>query len=182
MEIIVKAKLKGLIPLGLFAVLAVFLAIGLTRDPSKLPSELIDRPFPAFDMATLSGEPISRDDLIGEVALVNVFGSWCVACLVEHPILMELSRGFEVKLIGVNWRDSQTDAEFWLSRHGNPYDPIIYDEESNLAIDLGVTGAPETFLIDKAGQIRYKHIGPITADVWQETLRPLINSLNAETL
>jgi cytochrome c biogenesis protein CcmG/thiol:disulfide interchange protein DsbE len=182
MEIIVNAKLKGLIPLGLFAVLAVFLAIGLTRDPSKLPSELIDRPFPAFDMATLSGEPISRDDLIDEVALVNVFGSWCVACLVEHPILMELSQGSEVKLIGVNWRDSRTDAEFWLSRHGNPYDPIIYDEESHLAIDLGVTGAPETFLIDKVGQIRYKHIGPITADVWQDTLRPLINSLNAETL
>jgi len=178
----VNAKLKGLIPLGLFAGLAIFLAIGLTRDPSKLPSELIDRPFPAFEMTTLSGDLITRGDLIGEAALVNVFGSWCVACLVEHPVLMELSRGDEVKLIGVNWRDSREAANIWLDRHGNPYDPIIFDASSTLAIDLGVTGAPETFIIDKAGQIRYKHVGPITADVWEETLRPLINSLNAETL
>lgn len=176
------SRLKGLIPLALFAGLAVFLAIGLTRDPSKLPSELIDRPLPTFEMQTLSGEPIVTADLVGEVALLNVFGSWCVACLVEHPLLMELSARGAVKLIGVNWRDTRPNAERWLSRYGNPYDPIIFDSDSLLAIDLGVTGAPETFIVDKKGRIRYKHTGPITDDVWTETLRPLINTLNAETL
>lgn len=173
--------LKGLIPLALFAVLAVFLAIGLTRDPSKLPSELIDRPLPTFAMETLSGEPISSTDLLGEVAMLNVFGSWCVACLVEHPLMMELSERGAVKIIGVNWRDTKDNANRWLTRYGDPYDPIIFDSDSHLVIDLGVTGAPETFILDRDGRIRYKHTGPITEDIWTDTLRPLINTLNAET-
>lgn len=173
--------LKGLIPLALFAVLAIFLAIGLTRDPSQLPSELIDRPLPTFEMQTLSGEPVVTADLVGEVALLNVFGSWCVACLVEHPLMMELSESGVVKIIGVNWRDTKANAERWLTRYGNPYDPIIFDADSHLAIDLGVTGAPETFVLDRKGRIRYKHTGPITDDVWTDSLRPLINTLNAET-
>lgn len=173
--------LKGLIPLALFAVLAVFLAIGLTRDPSKLPSELIDRPLPTFEMQTLSGDPIASTDLVGDVAMLNVFGSWCVACLVEHPLMMGLSERGEVKIIGVNWRDTKDNANRWLTRYGNPYDPIIFDADSHLAIDLGVTGAPETFILDRDGRIRYKHTGPITEDIWTETLRPLINTLNAET-
>lgn len=173
--------LKGLIPLALFAVLAIFLAIGLTRDPSKLPSELIDRPLPTFEMQTLSGEPIVTADLVGEVALLNVFGSWCVACLVEHPLLMDLSDRGAVKVIGVNWRDTIVNAERWLTRYGNPYDAIIFDADSHLAIDLGVTGAPETFVLDQKGRIRYKHTGPVTDEVWIDSLRPLINTLNAET-
>jgi cytochrome c biogenesis protein CcmG/thiol:disulfide interchange protein DsbE len=173
--------MKGLIPLALFAVLGVFLAIGLTRDPSKLPSELIDRPLPSFEMETLSGEPIVTADLVGEVALLNVFGSWCVACLTEHPLLMELSEGDAVKIVGVNWRDTRVKANRWLGRYGNPYGTIIFDADSLLAIDLGVTGAPETFVVDRKGQIRYKHTGPITPDIWTDSLRPLINSLNAET-
>lgn len=175
------SKLKGLIPLALFAVLAIFLAIGLTRDPSKLPSELINRPLPTFDMQTLSGEPIKTEDLVGEVALLNVFGSWCVACLTEHPLLMDLAEQDAVKIIGVNWRDTKIKANRWLTRYGNPYDPIIFDADSLLAIDLGVTGAPETFVVDKKGQIRFKHTGPVTQDVWADSLRPLINTLNAET-
>ena len=173
--------LKGLIPLALFAVLAIFLAIGLTRDPSKLPSELIDRPLPTFEMETLSGEPIASADLVGEVAMLNVFGSWCVACLVEHPLMMELTARGAVKIIGVNWRDTKDNADRWLARHGDPYETIIFDADSRLAIDLGVTGAPETFILDRDGRIRYKHTGPITQDIWDETLRPLINTLNAET-
>lgn len=173
--------LKGLIPLALFAVLAIFLAIGLTRDPSKLPSELIDRPLPTFEMETLSGEPIASADLVGEVAMLNVFGSWCVACLVEHPLMMELTARGAVKIIGVNWRDTKDNADRWLARHGDPYETIVFDADSRLAIDLGVTGAPETFIIDRKGRIRYKHTGPITEDIWDETLRPLINTLNAET-
>jgi len=173
--------LKGLIPLALFAVLAIFLAIGLTRDPSKLPSELIDRPLPTFEMETLSGEPIASADLVGEVAMLNVFGSWCVACLVEHPLMMELTARGAVKIIGVNWRDTKDNADRWLARHGDPYETIIFDADSRLVIDLGVTGAPETFILDRDGRIRYKHTGPITQDIWDETLRPLINTLNAET-
>lgn len=175
------SKLKGLIPLALFAVLAIFLAIGLTRDPSKLPSELINRPLPTFDMQTLSGEPIKTENLVGEVALLNVFGSWCVACLTEHPLLMDLAEQDAVKIIGVNWRDTKIKANRWLTRYGNPYDSIIFDADSLLAIDLGVTGAPETFVVDKKGQIRFKHTGPVTQDVWADSLRPLINTLNAET-
>lgn len=173
--------LKGLIPLALFAVMGVFLAIGLTRDPSTLPSELINRPLPTFEMETLSGAPVVTEDLVGEVALLNVFGSWCVACLTEHPLLMALSERGDVKIVGVNWRDTRVKAERWLTRYGNPYETIIFDADSLLAIDLGVTGAPETFVVDRKGQIRYKHTGPVTEDVWTDSLRPLINTLNAET-
>lgn len=173
--------LKALLPLALFAGLAVFLAVGLTRDPSELPSELIDRPMPDFALTTLDGEPISQDDLVGEVALVNVFGSWCVACLAEHPIFMELSKDPDFNLIGINWRDTRDKARDWLARHGDPYDEIIFLEDSRLIIDLGVTGAPETFVIDAKGHIRYKHIGIVTQDDWDKTLSPLLNSLRAET-
>ena len=174
--------LKALLPLGLFAGLAIFLAIGLTRDPSELPSELIDRPFPDFEMTTLSDDPVSRADILGEAALVNVFGSWCVACLSEHPLFMELSSDPDVAIIGINWRDTHQKAETWLQRYGNPYDLIIFDPASKLAIDLGVTGAPETFVIDPAGRIRYKHTGVITQRDWTNTLQPLLRSLNAENL
>lgn len=174
--------LKSLIPLAIFAGLAIFFAIGLTRDPTQLPSELIDRPLPEFEMMTLSGEAVTHDKLLGEPALLNVFGSWCVACLIEHPLFMELTEDPDFKLVGVNWRDTREDANRWLTRHGDPYDLILFDPESRLAIDLGVTGAPETFVLDAKGQIRYKHTGPISADDWANTLRPLIQSLRAETL
>lgn len=174
--------LKSLIPLAIFAGLAIFFAIGLTRDPTQLPSELIDRPLPEFEMTTLSGEAVTHDKLLGEPSLLNVFGSWCVACLIEHPLFMELTEDPDFKLVGVNWRDTREDANRWLTRHGDPYDLILFDPESRLAIDLGVTGAPETFVLDAKGQIRYKHTGPVSADDWANTLRPLIQSLRAETL
>ena len=177
----VSSLLKGLIPLALFAGLAIFLAIGLTRDPSILPSELIDRPLPEFEVETLAGATVTTDDLKGEVALLNVFGSWCVACLAEHPLFMELDAQPDFILIGVNWRDTREKANQWLARHGDPYDQILFDPDSRLAIDLGVTGAPETFVIDATGNIRYKHTGIVTQDVWENRLRPLMQDLRAES-
>lgn len=172
-------NLKALIPLGMFLVLAVFLAFGLTRDPSKLPSELIDRPFPNFELTTLyDAEEILTDDIMkGQVSLVNIFGSWCVACVQEHPNLMYLSKRENVRLIGVDWRDTRENAQRWLDKYDDPYNIILFDDTSQLAIDLGVTGAPETFVVDKAGNIRYKHVGIITKDVWEQTLRPLVREL-----
>ncbi|WP_298913970.1 DsbE family thiol:disulfide interchange protein [uncultured Algimonas sp.] len=170
-----------MIPLLVFAGLGVFFAIGLTRDPTILPSELIDRPLPDFEIETLSGNIVTTDDLLGEVALVNVFGSWCVACLTEHPLFMELAARPDVRMIGVNWRDTREKAERWLRRHGDPYDLILFDPDSHLAIDLGVTGAPETFVIDAAGRIRYKHTGVVTQQVWEDRLEPLMHDLRAET-
>lgn len=177
----VSSLLKGLIPLALFASLAVFFGIGLTRDPSILPSELIDRPLPEFEVETLSGQTVTTADLEGEVALLNVFGSWCVACLAEHPLFMELDAQPDFVLIGVNWRDTREKANEWLARHGDPYDLILFDPDSRLAIDLGVTGAPETFVIDASGNIRYKHTGIVTQDVWDNRLKPLMQDLRAES-
>jgi cytochrome c biogenesis protein CcmG, thiol:disulfide interchange protein DsbE len=170
-----------LLPISVFAVLVIFLAIGLTRNPNTIPTEMIDRPVPEFALPDLRGPAmITQDDLIGEVALVNVFGSWCVACLLEHPTLMDLSADGIVRIVGINWRDDQADALAWLARHGDPYDAIIYDADSQLVIEMGVTGAPETFVIDAEGRIRYKQIGPITPEVWRDTIRPVLDAILVE--
>lgn len=170
------------IPAGAFVLLVIFLGIGLTRDPSVIPTEMIDRELPAFELPELRDEAamITHEDLTGEVALVNVFGSWCVACLQEHPTLMTLNRDDTIRIVGVNWRDTREDALRWLARHGDPYDTIIFDQLSDLAIEIGVTGAPETFVIDRAGRVRYKQIGPITPDVWRETIRPVLDAIALE--
>ena len=169
------------LPIVLFAALGVLLAYGLTRsDPEALPSQMIDRPVPEFSLPQLHAPAltVTQDDLRGEVALLNVFGSWCVACVVEHPVLMEA--GEEVRLVGVNWRDTRPKAKAWLARYEDPYDLIVFDENSRLAIELGVSGAPETFVVDAQGRIRYKHTGPISEDDWARTLRPLVQRLRAE--
>lgn len=171
-----------LVPVALFFVLVVFLAIGLTRDPSVIPTEMIDREMPEFELPELreDGILVTEDDLVGEIALVNVFGSWCVACLQEHPTLMHLARDDTVTIVGVNWRDERDDALAWLDKHGDPYDTIVFDAESDLVIEIGVTGAPETFVLDPTGRIRYKQIGPITEDVWTDTILPVINAIEQE--
>lgn len=175
-------KLSRLLPVGLFGVLVIFLAIGLTRDPSVIPTEMIDREMPAFELTELRDEAVtvSQADLVGEVTLVNVFGSWCVACLQEHPTLMELSRDGTVRIVGINWRDDREEALAWLVKHGDPYDAIVFDAESELVIEIGVTGAPETFVLDPSGRIRYKQIGPITPEVWSKTIRPVIDAIESE--
>lgn len=172
-----------IVPVGVFLVLVVFMAIGLTRDPSVIPTEMIDREMPQFELPELYApeEMIKTEDLIGETTLVNVFGSWCVACLQEHPTLMRLAREGTVRIVGVNWRDDRGDALAWLEKHGDPYARIVFDAQSDLVIEMGVTGAPETFVVDPSGRIRYKQIGPITPDVWENTIRPVIEAIAAET-
>ena len=177
-------KLSHLLPVGLFGVLVIFLAIGLTRDPSVIPTEMIDREMPVFELTELRDEAVtvSQDDLVGEVTLVNVFGSWCVACLQEHPTLMELSRDDTVRIVGINWRDDREEALAWLAKHGDPYESIVFDAESELVIEIGVTGAPETFVLDPSGRIRYKQIGPVTPEVWTKTIRPVIDAIERESV
>ncbi|HFB54764.1 MAG TPA: DsbE family thiol:disulfide interchange protein [Hellea balneolensis] len=170
-------------PLFIFFGLGIALAISLTKDPRKLPSQLIDRPFPEFRLPDLNApdKMIGNEVLHGRVSLVNVFGSWCVACDAEHPMLVRMARNEGVFIIGVDWRDTVVKANRWLAERGNPYAQIVFDADSKLAIDLGVTGAPESFLVDKKGQIRYKVVGPISIDIWENTLKPLIATLEAET-
>lgn len=173
---------KGLIPLIIFLALAVAFAIGLTKDPSKLPSQMIDRPFPEFTLPDLLDMDVTIDQSYfdGQVTLVNIFGSWCVACDQEHPMLMKLARNNEIPMLGVDWRDTVEKGRRWLARGGNPYTRVVFDADSMLAIDLGVTGAPESFIVDKKGQIRYKYIGPITEEIWQDELKPFVLALRAE--
>ncbi|GAB5456605.1 MAG: DsbE family thiol:disulfide interchange protein [Henriciella sp.] len=177
-------KLSRVLPVGLFGVLVIFLAIGLTRDPSLIPTEMIDREMPSFELPELRDETrrVSQADLVGEVTLVNVFGSWCVACLQEHPTLMQLSRDDTVRIVGINWRDDRGEALAWLAKHGDPYQAIVFDAESELVIEIGVTGAPETFVLDPSGRIRYKQIGPITPEVWAKTIRPVIEAIESESV
>ncbi len=176
-----KLNLKALLPLILFAGLIAAFAIGLTRDPRVLPSQLINKPFPEFELTGVyDNNPVTLDNLKGDVSLVNVFGSWCVACLQEHPLLMDLAATDQVRVVGINWRDDRTKAQQWLERHGDPYDLLIYDPHSELVIDLGITGAPESFIVDQNGMVRYKHVGVVTPKLWKETMLPIIRSLRSE--
>lgn len=174
--------IRALIPLLVFLGLGAFFAVGLTKDPSQLPSELINRPMPAFSLTELQDEQTVLDESLfaGRVSVLNVFGSWCTACLAEHPVLMGAAARKQAVMIGMDWRDSRKDGQAWLRAHGNPYSQIIFDEASQLAIKLGVTGAPESFIIDKSGHIRYKHTGIITHEDWAQRLHPLIERLKAE--
>ena len=172
-------RLGYIAPLAVFLVLSLYFGIGLTRDPKIIPSVLIDRPVPEFDLPPIAeyAEGLANTDLDGEVSLVNIFGSWCVACLVEHPLLMQLAADGEVPIYGIDWRDKPGAGTAWLRKHGDPYAGIGDDFDGRTAIDFGVTGAPETFVVDATGRIRYKQIGPITPEVWEDTLAPLIESL-----
>ncbi len=174
--------MKRFIPLIIFALIGLAFAIGLTRDPRKLDTVLIETPFPQFSLQSLEDPQVllTEANLKNQVSLVNVFGSWCIACNVEHPILMDIAQNETVNLVGINWRDKRDKGQDWLERQGNPYGDIIFDPESILAIKLGVVGAPETFVTDKSGTIRYKHIGPISREDWTQTLKPLILQLETD--
>jgi len=170
------------LPLALFAVMALYFGLGLREDPSEIPSQLIDRELPEFDLPPIEGfeAGLSNADLAGQVSLLNVFGSWCPPCAIEHPMLMQISRSGVVPIYGVDWKDPPGAGTAWLERNGNPYRRIGDDPDGRLAIDLGITGAPETFIIDRAGRVRYRHVGVITEDIWEGTLRPLVEHLQAE--
>lgn len=173
-------KIIFILPTVLFVVLIAMFAVQLGENPQELPSVLIDRPVPEFALEALPerGRPLRSEDLKGEVSLVNVFGSWCVACVAEHPFLMEIKKSGAVPIHGIDWREKNpADGMRWLQRNGDPYDRVGLDPDSKVAIDFGVTGAPETFVVDAAGVIRYKHIGPVTPEVWEKTLLPLIEQL-----
>lgn len=174
--------LPFLIPLALFAAIGVFLAIGLTLNPREVPSPLIGKPVPQFALPPVKGRTLglSSADLKGEVSLVNVFASWCVACREEHPVLMRLRQEGLVPIHGLNYKDRPDDAAKWLDDLGDPYTRTGADLDGRVAIDWGVYGVPETFVIDPAGRIAYKHIGPVTPEVLAQTLQPLIARLRAD--
>ena len=171
------SRLKLFIPLILFVVLALFLFRGLALDPKELPSALIDRPLPEFTLPSLESDTlVNRDAVIGEVALFNVWATWCVSCRVEHPYLNQLTQQ-GVPIYGVNYKDEDQDALRWLQELGNPYRLNIVDADGSLGLDLGVYGAPETYLVDAGGVIRYRHVGVVDERVWRDILQPLYQEL-----
>jgi len=172
-------RLLYLAPLIVVLVIVGYFASGLTRDPHELPSALIDRPFPAVDLPPIIGHEkgFATADLAGQVALVNIFASWCVPCKVEHPLLMAHAKGGGIPIYGIAWKDDPVATTQLLEQDGDPYRLVGADRSGRAAIDLGVTGAPETYLVDKAGRIRYKQIGPITEDALKNKILPMIRDL-----
>lgn len=172
-------RLKLFVPLILFVVLALFLFRGLELDPKELPSALIDRPLPEFRLPSLGQDRLlSRADVTGQVGLFNVWATWCVSCRVEHPYLHRLAE-MGVPIIGINYKDDDADAMRWLAELGDPYQLNIVDAQGTLGLDLGVYGAPETYLVDAQGLIRYRHVGIVDERVWDTILKPLYDELNA---
>ena len=172
-------KLKFLLPLLLFIVLVVFLAIGLNRDPQEVPSPLINKPAPVFEIPQLSdaNQSFSPASMKGQVWILNVWASWCVACREEHPVLVELAKSKVAPIIGLDYKDKRADALTMLAMQGNPYLLSAFDADGRVGIDYGVYGVPETYVIDKAGTIRFKHIGPITMSILNQKIYPLISEL-----
>lgn len=170
---------KFLLPLGLFAVLVVFLAAGLTLNPREIPSPLVNKQVPPFKLAQLQRPELefSQKDMLGQVWLLNVWASWCVSCRDEHPVLVELARNRVVPVIGLNYKDKPPEAKAWLQQFGDPYLLSVTDLDGRVGIDYGVYGVPETFVIDRAGVIRYKQIGPVTREALESKILPLVRQL-----
>ncbi len=168
-----------LVPLALFAGIAAVLAVGLTLNPREIPSPLIGKAVPRFELPPVRGRTLglASADLKGEVSIVNVFASWCVSCKEEHPVFMQMKREGLLPIHGLNYKDRPEDAEKWLGEMGDPYTRTGADIDGRVAIDWGVYGVPETFLIDREGRIAYKHIGAVTPKLLDETLRPMIARL-----
>ena len=172
--------LRFLIPLGLFFVLVAFLAVGLKLDPREVPSPLIGKPAPKFALPLLANpnQSMRREDLLGKVWILNVWASWCAACRDEHPLLVEYSRAKRVPIYGLNYKDTREAGQQWLARFGNPYDASLFDQDGRVGIDWGVYGVPETFVVDREGTIRFKHIGALTPAILRERIEPLLRQLN----
>jgi cytochrome c biogenesis protein CcmG/thiol:disulfide interchange protein DsbE len=170
---------RYLIPLAIFVVLAGFLAVGLRLNPREVPSPLVDKPAPAFSLPLLKDPALQMTaaQMKGRVWVLNVWASWCVPCLAEHPYVTQLARS-GATVVGLNYKDKPEDANGWLRKHGDPYQAIVADRDGRVGIDYGVYGVPETFVIDQAGVIRFKQIGPITPEVLQGKLLPLLKKLN----
>ena len=171
--------LRWSLPLAVFAIIVAFLFVGLFRDPREVPSPLIGKPAPSFSLAELHkpDQRLTSADMRGQVWLLNVWASWCVSCREEHPLLVALATANVVPVIGLAYKDDPADGRKWLASNGDPYKTSIVDRDGHVGIDFGVYGVPETFVIDKSGIIRYKQIGPLTADVLDTTILPLVKKL-----
>ncbi|PCM45349.1 DsbE family thiol:disulfide interchange protein [Marinobacter sp. ANT_B65] len=164
-------------PLVVAVILGVVLFAGIGKDPTKLDSALVGKPVPAFSLEDLNepGNILDENLFQGEITLLNVWGTWCPSCRDEHGDLMWLAREKNIVIIGLNYKDSRDDALVWLDRLGDPYRKVIYDPKGTLGFDLGVYGAPETFVIDASGVVRYRHVGVVNSEVWEQVLLPVIN-------
>ena len=171
---------RFLLPLGVFVVLLGFLGVGLRLNPREVPSPLIGKPAPAFRVPQLHAEQltIAPEDLKGKVWLLNVWASWCVSCRQEHPVLVALARRNLVPIYGLDYKDEREEGMAWLRQHGNPYVLSAYDRDGRIGIDYGVYGVPETFVIDREGVIRHKHIGPLTQEAVEQKIIPLVKELS----
>lgn len=173
--------MRFLAPLGLFLVLVVFLAIGLKKDPHEVPSPLVGKPAPLFQLPQLTGAEgatFSPRDMLGKVWLFNVWASWCGSCRAEHAVLVGLAKTGAVPIVGLDYKDQRAAGLQWLDGLGNPYTLTAFDADGRVGIDYGVYGVPETYVIDKIGVIRYKQIGPVTQEALEKTLLPLVKELN----
>jgi len=174
--------LRYLVPLALFAAVVAFLGVGLGLNPREVPSPLIGKPAPAFQLPRLDDptKTISREDMLGKVWMLNVWASWCAPCREEHPLVIDIARRKLVPVYGLNYKDKHAAATGWLANLGNPYQANLVDADGRVGIDFGVYGVPETFIIDRQGIVRMKHIGPLTPQVVREKVEPLLKELNAQ--
>ncbi len=168
------------LPLAIFALVVTFLYKGLDLNPREVPSPLIDKPAPAFALQRLDepAKTVSEKDLRGQVWILNVWASWCVSCLQEHPLLVEFSKSGLAPIYGLNYKDRKPEADAWLDKHGNPYTLSLMDPDGKVGIDYGVYGVPETYVIDKQGVIRFKQIGPVDPGVLRNKIAPLVKQLS----
>jgi cytochrome c biogenesis protein CcmG/thiol:disulfide interchange protein DsbE len=166
-----------------FAALVVLLAVGLGLNPREVPSPLIGKPAPAFDLPLLHApdKTLAQKEMLGKVWVLNVWASWCPPCLEEHPVVTALARTGLVPVIGLNYKDARDDALAWLRRNGDPFEFSVFDATGRIGIDYGVYGVPETYVIDRRGVIRYKRIGPLTPDITRDKVRPLLKELIRES-
>lgn len=171
--------MKKFLPLILFVVLAGFLYTGLGLDPKKLPSPLIGKAFPNLQVEDFNTAEIYavEDKLQGKISLVNVWASWCVTCRAEHEMLMHIAKTNSLQILGINYKDTKKDGNIFLTRLGNPYDLIVFDQLGKLGLELGVYATPETFIIDQQGIIRFKRVGELTLRIWERQILPLISQL-----
>ena len=167
--------------LGAFVALVALLALGLRLNPREVPSPLIGKPAPAFELPLLHqpDKRFSQKDMLGKVWIMNVWASWCPPCLVEHPVVTQLSRAGAAPVVGLNYKDARGEAQSWLKRNGDPFQVIAFDGDGRIGMDYGVYGVPETYVIDRRGVIRFKYIGPLNADVVQQKVLPLVKELSA---
>ncbi len=172
-------KRRLFIPLVLFVGLGALLGVGLKLKPREVPSPFIDKPAPAFKLPQLSDAKVDFDpaQMKGQVWLLNVWASWCAPCREEHPLLVDAARAKAVPVVGLNYKDDPRAADEWLRKLGDPYQAIAVDRDGRVSIDYGVYGVPETFVIDRDGVVRLKHIGPLTPEVWQRQVLPLVQRL-----